>query len=104
MDVVNDLHSNSDKKSPPGDLLLLRKSLGSLITSSFSCVTANKPSLNKKFLLLEEDCDVMEDSDVIKKPAVIDNHLTSATSWAKITRREEVKLREASWYQPGLSR
>jgi len=101
MDVVNDLHSsNSDVITKKSDLLLLRKSLGSLITTSLSCVTSNKPTLNRKFLLLEEDCDVIVTSgnDPVKS-AVMDNQ-----SWAKITRREEVKLREASWYQPGLSR
>lgn len=105
MDVVNDLHSsgNSDVITKKSDMLLLRKSLGSLITTSLSCVTSSKPNLNRKFLLLEEegDCDVIVTSDSVKRPAaVIDNN----QSWAKITRREEVKLREASWYQPGLSR
>lgn len=104
MDVVNDLH-NSDVKASKTDLLLFRKSLGSLITNSLSCVNTAKPSTTttlctKQFHLLPEEDE--EDGPVLKKP-VIDNHTNN--SWpAKITRREEVKLRKAPWYQPGLSR
>ena len=131
MDVINDLrcHDTVNSKpsvNKPSDLLALRKSLGSLV-NSLSCVAApvtksQRPfrvsSTNKGFMLIEDsDSDVIypNDSDLStlkkrkqEKPVIttVDTNCNneSSSNWAKISRKEELKLRDASWYQPGISR
>ena len=133
MDVINDLRGHDTVNSKPSvnkpsDLVALRKSLGSLV-NSLSCVAApvtksqlpfRVSSTNKGFMLIEDsDSDVIypgvdDVSTTLKKrkqeakPVIttVDTNCKneSTSSWAKISRKEELKLRDASWYQPGISR
>ena len=93
MDVVNDLSKCQDD----------HKSLDFAFKKSFNSFINNLSCVHQKF----DDEPLIKPQNVITSPELVSEMLDSKIhrdSWAKITRGEEVKLRQAPWYQPGLSR